>query len=71
MEKTYEAIMVGYAENNTCNTYKIYNPETKQVIMIRQIKWEDWKRLIRQNSDNKPIILGINPYKFQMGFSDC
>ena len=26
-DKTYKAVMVGYSENQTCNTYKLYNPK--------------------------------------------
>ena len=38
-DKTYKAIMVGYAKTCTRDTYKIYNPETKRVFMSRYIKW--------------------------------
>ena len=39
----YKAIMVGYDDNYTRYTYKLYNPETKMVIMSRDIKWAEWK----------------------------
>ena len=42
-DKTFKAIMVGYANNHTRDTYKLYNPETKRVIMTRDVKWDDWK----------------------------
>ena len=35
--------MVGYADNNTRDTYKLYNPETKRVIMTRDVKRAEWK----------------------------
>ena len=35
--------MVGYAKNNMRYTYKLYNPETKRVIMNRDVKWAIWK----------------------------
>ena len=35
--------MVGYADNHTRDTYNLYNPETKRVIMNRDVKWVDWK----------------------------
>ena len=47
-DKTYKAIMVVYAKNHTCYTYKIYNPETDRVIVSRDIKWAEWKILIWQ-----------------------
>ena len=43
IDKLFKAIMVGYANNHTRDTYKLYNPETKRVIMTRDIKWADWK----------------------------
>ena len=41
--KTYKATIVGYAKNHTRDTYKLYNPETKKVIINREIKWTEWK----------------------------
>ena len=35
--------MVGYSDNHTRYTYKLYNPEIKRVIMTRDVKWTDWK----------------------------
>ena len=43
-DKKFKAIMVGYAENYTRDTYKLYNPETERFIMIRDVKWEDRKK---------------------------
>ena len=40
---TFKGIMVGYAKNNMRDTYKLYNTETKRVIITRDVKWEDWK----------------------------
>ena len=37
-EKIYNTIMVGYTYNNTRDTYKLYNPDTKRVIMTRGVK---------------------------------
>ena len=37
-DKTFKAIMVGYADNHTRDTYKLYNPETNIVIMTRDVK---------------------------------
>ena len=42
-DKTFKEIMVGYAENNTEDSYKFYNLETKIVIMPRDVKWADCK----------------------------
>ena len=37
-DKTYKEIIVGYDENQTRDTYKLYNKETKRVIISRYIK---------------------------------
>ena len=42
-DKTNKSIISGYAENHTRDTYKLYNPDTKRVIMSRYIKWAEWK----------------------------
>ena len=41
-DKTFKAIKMGYDENHTRDTYKLYNSETKGVIMTRNVKWMDW-----------------------------
>ena len=43
MDKTFKEIMVGYSDNHMRDTYKLYNPETKRVIITRDVKWVDWK----------------------------
>ena len=37
-DKTFKAIMVGYSENHMRAMYKLYNHETKRVIMTRDAK---------------------------------
>ena len=41
--KTFKAIIFEYADNHKRDTYKLYNTETKRVIMNRDVKWADWK----------------------------
>ena len=36
-EKVYKSPMVGYAYNHTRDMYKLYNLETKRVIVTREI----------------------------------
>ena len=38
-DKTYKTIMVGYSDNHTRDTYRLYNLETKRFIMTRYITW--------------------------------
>ena len=42
-DKKIQTIVVVYADNHTRDTYKLYNPETKRVMITRDIKWDDWK----------------------------
>ena len=42
-DKTFRVIMVGYSDNHKRDTYKLYNPGSKRVIMTREVKWEYWK----------------------------
>ena len=35
--------MVGYAEDHSPDTYRIYNPETNRVILTRDVRWAEWK----------------------------
>ena len=37
--------MVVYVNNNTRDKYNLYNPETKRVIMTRDVKWTYWKKI--------------------------
>ena len=42
-EKTHMTIMVGYTDNHTRDTHKMYNTKTKIVIMKSDVKWARWK----------------------------
>ena len=42
-DKKFKGILVGYADNNTRDTYTLCNTETKRFITTRDIKWADWK----------------------------
>ena len=43
MQKTLKSITVGYAANNTRDTYKFYNHDTKRVVVTRGVNWVGWK----------------------------
>jgi hypothetical protein len=34
--------MLGYAREHAGDTYRMYNPATKKIIMSRDVKWADW-----------------------------
>ena len=42
-DRKFKAIMMVYDGKHTRDTYKLYNPETKRVILTRDVKWADWK----------------------------
>ena len=42
-DKTYKAIMVGYYYNHTRDMYKLYNSDTKRVVISRDVNWAEWK----------------------------
>ena len=65
-DKTFKEIMVGYFYNHTRDTHKLYNPETKRVIITRDIKWVDWKITntletlkMFQEPDKEDLVPGI------------
>jgi hypothetical protein len=43
VDKTTKCILVGYADDHSPDTYRMYNPDTKQVILSRDVRWADWK----------------------------
>jgi hypothetical protein len=55
--KANKCIFVGYARNHSPNTYKMYNPATRAIILSRDIKWAEcilltqkriWEHLMKQ-----------------------
>jgi hypothetical protein len=44
-EKSYKAIMVGYAKNHAADTYRLYNPAKRSIVENRDVTWLDWNRL--------------------------
>ena len=43
-QRGHKMIMVGYAESHASGVYRMYNPETKRVILTRDVTWADWQR---------------------------
>jgi hypothetical protein len=44
-EKSYRAIMVGYANNHFTDTSRLYNPVNRSIIETRDVTRLDWPRL--------------------------
>ena len=36
--------MVGYSEDHTPDTYRLYNPQTNKVIVSRDVSWASWDK---------------------------
>ena len=43
-ENSYKCIMVGYGEDHNPDTYRMFNPETREVILSRDVRWAAWSR---------------------------
>ena len=43
-ENSYKCIMVGYGEDHTPDTYRMFNPNTREVIHSRDVRWAAWTR---------------------------
>jgi hypothetical protein len=43
-DKSHKCIMVGYADNHSSDTYRVYDPETRKIRLTRDVKWAEWKR---------------------------
>ena len=61
----YKSIMVGYAYNHTRETYKFYNPETKRVVMTRDINWVEPK--ITDPAETMKMFRDLNKYDLVSG----
>ena len=42
-ERDIKDIIVGYTKRYSGDTYRIFNPNTKRIILTRDIKWAKWK----------------------------
>ena len=73
MEKTYKAFMFGYVDNHIRDTYKLYKPDTKRVIMRRDVKCEEWNMTYPAetmkmflDSHKQDLVPGIEEYNITM-----
>ena len=41
-ERSTKMIMVGYATNHSGDVYRMYDPRTKCIILLRDVKWASW-----------------------------
>jgi hypothetical protein len=43
-EKSYKAVMCGYAKDHSTETYRMYTAEKHSVVESRDVQWHDWSR---------------------------
>ena len=43
-DKARKCLMIGYAKHHPADTYRLYDPQTRKVILSRDVAWEEWKR---------------------------
>lgn len=67
-EKSYKAIMVGYAKNHAADTYRLYNPVTRSIVENRDVTWLDWNRL--NPARNMSIFQEAPELLTEMGIDD-
>ena len=41
-DRAVKCIMVGYGKNHSGDTYRLYNPSTRRIILSRDVTWSDW-----------------------------
>ena len=69
-DRATKCVFIGYGRNHSGDTYRMYNPVTKRVILSRDVKWAEFKKIdpkanmdifIKYNStDTVPGIDEIN-----------
>ena len=66
-ERAINAIMAGYAKSHSGDTYRMFNPVTKRIILSRDVKWAEWKRTDPKSNmdvfvkyDSTDIVPGID-----------
>ena len=66
-ERAIKAIMVVYAKSHSGDTYRMFNPATKRIILSRDVKWAEWKRTDPKSNmdvfvkyDSTDIVPGID-----------
>jgi transposase InsO family protein len=48
--KAYKCLFMGYSPYHSINTYRLYNPMTRKVILSRDVKWSPWNTADPQQS---------------------
>ena len=57
-ERAIKCIFVGYSTTHSGDTYRMYNPETKRIILSRDVKWAEFKKI--DPKDNMDMFVKYN-----------
>ncbi len=51
--KSVKCVMVGYTDNHSGDTYRMYNPMTGCIRITRDVIWSEWKSKNQSKSDKQ------------------
>ena len=61
-----KCIFVGYADDHTPDTYRMFNPKTKKILLSRDIRWMDTFKL-EDKADNRIKIIDYEDDDIEVG----
>ena len=64
-DKAIKCVMIGYSENHSGDTYRLFNPITKKVIQSRDVKWIEWHGETKPTNDLTMFKTGIDEIEFE------
>ena len=57
-DRAVKCVFVGYGRNHSGDTYRMYNPVTKRIILSRDVKWAEFKKI--DPKENMDIFIKYN-----------
>ena len=69
--KSFKCIFVGYADDHSGETYKVYKHVTRKTILLLDVhQWMEWHGLVTA-TDDVPLFSQTVKVAEQIGHSDC
>ena len=66
-ERAVKCIFVGYSTSHSGDTYRMYNPETKRIVLSRDVKWAEFRKIDPKENmdmfikyDSTDVVPGID-----------
>ena len=50
-QKALKCVMIGYSDNHSGDTYRLFNPNTKKVVQSRDVTWAEWHGISKPDQD--------------------